>query len=146
MTQGPFLLRLCQRGAFTGLFGWLSFFVVPFVPERKAVSDRLPHEWHKPSPTAGKPGRIGIRPPKQVSTNGYPYFPWGGLPAFTLPAVYSFITVFLFVWGGSFGVCFLLTDFPFRISFSICLYFRLPPFLRLSVSRIRWSFSFWVQR
>ena len=28
------------------------------VPERKAVCDRPHHEWSKPSPTAGKPGRM----------------------------------------------------------------------------------------
>ena len=57
MTQGPFLLHLCQRGAFTG-FQTIFFYLCSFVPKRKAVSDRPHHEWSKPSPTAGKPGRM----------------------------------------------------------------------------------------
>ena len=32
------------------------------------------------------------------------------------------------------------------LSCLICLHFRLPPFSRLSVSRIRQSFPFWAQR
>jgi hypothetical protein len=33
-----------------------------------------------------------------------------------------------------------------KFSCPICLHFRLPPFSRLSVSRIRQSFPFWTQR
>jgi hypothetical protein len=62
------------------------------------------------------------------------YFLAGGLPGFTLPAM-SF-----------FGGLPFFTDFSFEVFCLICLYFRLPPFSRLSVSRIRQSFSCWVQR
>ena len=57
MMQGPFLLCLCQRGAFTGS-QMISFSAVPLSRKRKAVSDRPIHKWNKPSPTAGKPGRM----------------------------------------------------------------------------------------
>ena len=63
------------------------------------------------------------------------YFLAGGLPGFTLPAM-SF-----FCWGLPF-----FTDFSFEVFCLICLYFRLPPFSRLSVGRIRQSFPFWAQR
>ena len=61
--QGPFLLCLCQRGAFTGFWRFF-FFAVPLSRKRKAVSDRPIHEWNKPSHTAGKPGRmiLSVRP------------------------------------------------------------------------------------
>lgn len=63
MMQGPFLLCLCQRGAFTDFYK-ISFFVVPMSRKRKAVSGRPIHEWNKPSHTAGKPGRmiLSVRP------------------------------------------------------------------------------------
>ena len=61
--QGPFLLCLCQRGAFTGS-QMISFSAVPLSRKRKAVSDRPIHKWNKPSCTAGKPGRmiLSVRP------------------------------------------------------------------------------------
>ena len=63
MMQGPFLLCLCQRGAFTGS-QMISFSAVPLSRKRKAVSDRPIHKWNKPSCTAGKPGRmiLSVRP------------------------------------------------------------------------------------
>ena len=80
-------------------------------------------EWfYLPAPT---------RPARQIK----PYFLAGGLPGFTLPAM-SF-----FCWGLPF-----FTDFSFEVFCLICLYFRLPPFSRLSVGRIRQSFPFWAQR
>ena len=57
MMQGPFLLCLCQRGAFTDS-QTISFFAVPLCHKRKAVSDRQIHKWNKPSHAAGKPGRM----------------------------------------------------------------------------------------
>lgn len=95
----PISFALMSKRCFYGFSDGFLFSWFLLCRKRKAVCDHLPHEWHKPSYTASKPGRIGIRPPKQVSTNGCPYFPWGGLPGFTLPAVYSFITVFLFCLG-----------------------------------------------
>ena len=67
--QGPFLLRLCQRGAFTDF--WLFFFfAVHLSRKRKAVQDRPLHEWNKPSPTAGEPERmiLYIRPDTSCRT------------------------------------------------------------------------------
>ena len=112
MTRSPFLLRLCQRGAFT-VFQTVFFFAVSFCRKRKAVCDHLPHEWHKPSHTAGKPGRIGIRPPKQVSTADTHTSLGVVCPVSCFRLCFSSLRFFFFVWGGSFGVCFLLT----RISF-----------------------------
>ena len=135
MMQGPFLLCLCQRGAFTGS-QMISFSAVPLSRKRKAVSDRPIHKWNKPSCTAGKPGRM-IYPPDRTRSDRHikSYFLAGGLPGSTLPAMSLFL----------FGV------FPFsrisllKFSCLICLHFRLPPFSRLSVSRIRQSFPFWAQ-
>ena len=63
MRQGPFLLCLCQRGAFTGFWRFF-FFRCPFEPEAESRVWPLVHKWNKPSPTAGKPGRmiLSIRP------------------------------------------------------------------------------------
>ena len=124
MMQGPFLLRLCQRGAFTD-FGRFFFFAVHLSRKRKAVHDRPLHEWNKPSPTAGKPERmiLYLRPDTScriyktiLSTRWFARFHASGSVPFP------------------FGV------FPFsRISLSkfscpICLHFRLPPFSHLSGS------------
>ena len=90
MRQGPFLLCLCQRGAFTGFWQFFSF-AVPLCRKRKAVYDRLPingtsrhpqlanrEEWfYLPAPT---------RPARQIK----PYFLAGGLPGFTLPTMSFF--------------------------------------------------------
>ena len=136
MRQGPFLFCLCQRGAFTGS-QMISFSAVPLSRKRKAVSDRPIHKWNKPSCTAGKPGRmiLSVRPDTLGQTykiilpcrwftrfhaSGYVPFPFWRFPFFT--------------------------DFSFEVFCLICLYFRLPPFSRLSVSRIRQSFPFWAQR
>ncbi len=133
--QGPFLLCLCQRGAFTGS-QMISFSAVPLSRKRKAVSDRPIHKWNKPSCTAGKPGRmiLSVRPDTLGQTykiilpcrwftrfhaSGYVPFPFGVFP-------FSRISLLKF-------------------SCLICLHFRLPPFSRLSVSRIRQSFPFWAQ-
>ena len=135
MTQSPFLLCLCQRGAFTA-FLMIFFFAVPLSRKRKAVYDRLLHECNKPSPTAGKPGRMILsarpdtsgRTDKTILPNRW--FAW-----------FHAIGYVLFCWGFLFSRISLL-----KFSCLICLHFRLPPFSRLSVSRIRQSFSCWVQR
>ena len=136
MMQGPFLLRLCQRGAFTD-FGRFFFFAVHLSRKRKAVHDRPLHEWNKPSPTAGKPERmiLYLRPDTScriyktiLSTRWFARFHASGY----LP--FSFVDFF-------FSRISLL-----KFSCPICLHFRLPPFPRLSVSRIRQSFPFWAQR
>ena len=99
MMQGPFLLCLCQRGAFTGS-QTISFFAVPLCRKRKAVSDRPIHKWNKPSCTAGKPGRmiLSVRPDTLGQTykiilpcrwftrfhaSGYVPFPFWRFPFFT---------------------------------------------------------------
>ena len=135
MRQGPFLFCLCQRGAFT-VFQMIFLFRCSFEPEAESRVWPLVHKWNNPSPTAGKPGRmiLSSRPDTSDQTDrtilpcrwfarfhatGYVLF-WGRLPFFT--------------------------DFSFEVSCIICLYFGLPPFSRLSVSRISQSFSFWAQR
>ena len=117
-------------------FQMIFFFAVLLSRKRKAVYDRPSingtsrhpqqanrEEWfYLPAPT---------RPAGQIR----PYFLADGLPGFTLPATLFFcrgLPVF--------------TDFSFEVFCLICLYFRLPPFSRLSVSRIRQSFPFWAQR
>ena len=133
--QGPFLLCLCQRGAFTG-FQMIFLFRCSFEPEAESRVWPLVHKWNKPSPTAGKPGRKFYLPtPTRLAWQIKPYFLTGGLPGFTLPAM------FFFCWELP-----VFTDFSFEVFCLICLYFRLPPFSRLSVSRIRQSFPFWAQR
>ena len=99
MMQGPFLLCLCQRGAFTGS-QMISFSAVPLSRKRKAVSDRPIHKWNKPSCTAGKPGRmiLSVRPDTLGQTykiilpcrwftrfhaSGYVPFPFWRFPFFT---------------------------------------------------------------
>ena len=134
MRQSPFLLCLCQRGVFTA-FQIIFLFRCSFEPEAESRVWPLAHKWNKPSPTAGKPGRMILSARPDTSGRIKPYFLAGGLPGFTLPAM-SF-----FCWGLPF-----FTDFSFEVSCIICLYFRLPPFSRLSVSRIRQSFPFWAQR
>ena len=118
-------------------FRWFFFFAVPLSRKRKAVYDRLSinvtsrhpqqanrEEWFYPSDRT--------RSDRHIKS----YFLAGGLPGSTLPAMSLFL----------FGV------FPFsrisllKFSCLICLHFRLPPFSRLSVSRIRQSFPFWAQR
>ena len=135
MRQGPFLLCLCQRGAFTA-FQMIFLFRCSFEPEAESRVWPLVHKWNKPSPTAGKPGRKFYLPtPTRLAWQIKPYFLTGGLPGFTLPAM------FFFCWELP-----VFTDFSFEVFCLICLYFRLPPFSRLSVSRIRQSFPFWAQR
>ena len=124
MMQGPFLLCLCQRGAFTGSHT-ISFFAVPLCRKRKAVSDRPIHEWNKPSCTAGKPGRmiLSVRPD-------------------TLGQTYKIILPCRWFarFHASGNVPFPFGVFPFsrisllKFSCPICLHFRLPPFSRLSVT------------
>ena len=91
MMQGPFLLCLCQRGAFTA-FQMIFLFRCSFEPEAESrvwplvsinVTSRHPQqanreEWfYLPAPT---------RPARQIK----PYFLTGGLPGFTLPAMSFF--------------------------------------------------------
>lgn len=124
MMQGPFLLCLCQRGAFTGSHT-ISFFAVPLCRKRKAVSDRPIHEWNKPSCTAGKPGRmiLSVRPD-------------------TFGRTYKIILHCRWFarFHASGNVPFPFGVFPFsrisllKFSCPICLHFRLPPFSRLSGS------------
>ena len=57
MKQGPFLLYLCQRGAFT-VFQMIFLFHCPFEPEAESRVWPLVHKCNKPSLTAGKPGRM----------------------------------------------------------------------------------------
>ncbi len=136
MMQGPFLLCLCHRGAFTG-FLTIFLFAVPLSRKRKAVSDRPIRKWDKPSYTAGKPGRmiLSVRP----DTLGQTYkiiLPCRWFARFHASGSVPFL----------FGIIPFLRISLLKFSCPICLHFRLPPFSRLSVSRIRQSFPFWAQR
>ena len=135
MRQGPFLLCLCRRGAFT-VFQMIFLFRCSFEPEAESRVWPFAHKWNKPSPTAGKPGRmiLSARPDTSGQTDKtiLPYW-WF--------ARFHATGYVLFLGGLPF-----FTDFSFEVFCLICLYFRLPPFSRLSVSRIRQSFPFWAQR
>ena len=135
MRQGPFLLCLCQRGAFTA-FQMIFLFRCSFEPEAESRVWPLVHKCNKPSPTAGKPGIMILSARPDTS---------GQTDKTILPcrwfARFHATGYVLFCWGLPF-----FTDFSFEVFCLICLYFRLPPFSRLSVGRIRQSFPFWAQR
>ena len=120
-------------------YGFLTIFLfaVHLSRKRKAVHDRPLHKWNKPSPTAGKPERmiLYIRPDTScriyktiLSTRWFARFHASGSVPFL------------------FGIIPFLRISLLKFSCPICLHFRLPPFSRLSVSRIRQSFPFWAQR
>ena len=136
MRQGPFLLCLCQRGAFTA-FQMIFLFRCSFEPEAESRVWPLVHKCNKPSPTAGKPERmiLSARPDTSGQTDKT-ILPCRWFARFHATGYYSFLLE---------GISFF-TDFSFEVFCLIYLYFRLPPFSRLSVSRIRQSFPFWAQR
>ena len=55
--KAHFFLCLCQRGAFT-VFQMIFLFRCSFEPEAESRVWPLVHKWNKPSPTAGKLGRM----------------------------------------------------------------------------------------
>ena len=57
MKQGPFLLGLCHKGAFTDFLRFFSFCCF-FEPVAESCMWPPAHKWDKPSPTAGKPRRM----------------------------------------------------------------------------------------
>lgn len=61
MKQGPFLLGLCHKGAFTDFLRFFSFCCF-FEPVAESCMWPPAHKWDKPSPTAGKPGRMVYLP------------------------------------------------------------------------------------
>ena len=136
MRQGPFLLCLCQRGAFT-VFQMIFLFRCSFEPEAESRVWPLVHKWNKPSPTADKPGRmiLSARPDTSGQTDKTI------LPYWWFARFHATGYVLFLLRGISF-----FTDFSFEVFCLICLYFRLPPFSRLSVGRIRQSFPLWAQR
>ena len=117
--QGPFLLRLCQRGAFTDF--WLFFFfAVHLSRKRKAVQDRPLHEWNKPSPTAGKPERMILYVRPDTSCRTYKTIlstRW--FARFHASGCFPFSFVDFFFYG------FLFWSFPVQsASTSVYLHFR----------------------
>ena len=119
-------------------FDDFSFFVVLLRRKRKAVYDRTFHKWNKPLLTADKPGRmiLYVRP----DTLGQTYkiiLPCRWFARFHASGYVPFFP---------FGDFFFSQISLLKFSCLICLHFRLPPFSRLSVSRIRQSFPFWAQR
>ena len=105
--QGPFLLCLCQRGAFTDFWRFF-FFAVHLSRKRKAVHDRPLHNG-----TSRHPRQANLKEWFYMSDRtrpaGYikPYFPHGGLPGFTLSAISLFL-----LWTSFF------TDFSFEVFLS----------------------------
>ena len=136
MRQGLFLLCLCQRGAFTGFSDDFSFLLFLWAGSGKpCMTARFINETSRHTRQANREEWFYLPDKTGLAGQIKPYFLAGGLPGFTLPAM------FLLLEGISF-----FTDFSFEVFCLICLYFRLPPFLRLSVGRIRQSFPFWAQR
>ena len=111
MKQGPFLLCLCHRGAFTG-FLWIFLFAVPLSRKRKAVSDRPIHEWNKPSHTRQANREEWFYPSDRTCSAKHTksYFLADGLLGFTLPAMFFSVGDVFF------------TDFSFEVFLS-----NLPP-------------------
>ena len=123
MRQGPFLLCLCRRGAFT-VFQMIFLFRCSFEPEAESRVWPLVHKWNKPSPTAGKPGRMILSARPDTS---------GQTDKTILPCRWfaRFHATGYVLFGGRLP---FFTDFSFEVFCLICLYFRLPPFSRLSVA------------
>ena len=135
MKQCPFLLRLCQE-VLLRVFRWFFFFAVPFAGSGK---------WMQ-SVSACPMNETGSHTQRAIREE------WLLSPGWTSPVGSennhtSFVVVCPFHASGD--VFFLLVIpflriFPWSFFYPISLCFRLPPFLRLSVSRIRQSFSFRV--
>jgi hypothetical protein len=88
------------------------------------VYDRLPINGTSRHPQqANREEKFYLPAPTRPAGQIKPYFLAGGLPGFTLPAMSFFVE----------GISFF-TDFSFEVFCLICLYFRLPPFSRLSVA------------
>ena len=97
---------LCQRGAFTD-FQRIFSFCCSFEPEAESRMRPLAHEWHKPSPTAGKPGRMIYQPDqtglaKQINHTSLR----------VVCPVSRFRQCSLFILGFSFFTDFSLKSFP----------------------------------
>ena len=94
MRQSPFLLCLCQRGAFTA-FQMILFFAVHLSRKRKAVYNRLSINETSRHPQQANREEWFYQPARtRLAGQIRPYFLAGGLPGFTLPAI------FFFCWRG----------------------------------------------
>lgn len=126
MTWGLFFLCPRQEVLLRG-FQCASFLDRSIFLKVGTVYDRPSNMWAKPSPTEGKPGRMPISSRLKVfSCSDMDIHPLCGLPFHVFRQV-----PFLFIQ--------ILGDFS-----QICLHLCLPPFLRLSMSRIRQSCPFWA--
>ena len=122
MKQGPFLLGLCHKGAFTDFLRFFSFAVF-FEPVAESCMWPPAHKWDKPSPTAGKPGRMVYLPDQTGLARRINH-----TSLHMVCPVSRFRQYFL-------SLClFFFCGFLSEVFSRICLYFRLPPFLRLSVA------------
>ena len=134
MTQGPFLLCLCQRGAFTG-FQTIFFSSAHLCRSGKpSVTARTMNGASRHQRRANREECRTCFPNKFESADTAHFFDVG-LPGFTLP-----------VWFISFFSAFFLS----RISLRIFINMPLPPFTSIfapfSWYASGWSFSFWAQR
>ena len=118
MTRGPFLFALMPRRCFYGFSEDFFFFAVPLSRKRKAVHDRLPMNGTS-RPHGRQTGKNDLSArPNEFGQTDKPYFLAGGLPGFTLPAVFPFSLSFL-----------LFVDFSLKFSLesastSVYLHFR----------------------
>ena len=133
-----FFLRLCQEVLLRG-FRWFFFFRCSFCRKRKGCRVRQPAPWMKQAAAHSRTNQEEcLLPLGWTSSVGLEtsILPLMGFARFTLPVMSFF----------SFDGFLFLRIFSWSLFYPICLCFRLPPFLRLSMSRIRQSFPFWAQR
>ena len=134
MRQGPFLLNLCQRGAFTA-FQMIFLFRCSFEPEAESRVWPLVHKWNKPSPTAGKPGRMVYLPDQTGLARRINHTSLHMVcPVSRFRQYFLSLCLFFFLWISLWSFLSNLPLLPFTSIFT--------PFS----SRISQSFSFWAQR
>lgn len=134
MTQGPFLLRLCRSGAFTG-FQSIPFFAVNLCWSGKPSVTACPMNGtsrHQRRQTGKNAVYVG---PNEFESAYTAYFFTGVCPVSRSRHGLLSFSVFPFFNG------FLLGIFSKYASTAVYLHF-----CAFQLVRIRWSFSFWAQR
>lgn len=106
MTQGPFLLRLCQRGAFTGFSADLFFAVHLCRSGKPSVTARAMNGTSRHGRRANRKNAVSDDP-NEFEPTDTAYFFWWCLPCFTLPAWFPFFfSVVSFRYGFLWGIFF----------------------------------------
>ena len=133
MKQGPFLLGLCHKGAFTDFLRFFSFCCF-FEPVAESCMWPPAHKWDKPSPTAGKPGRMVYLPDQMGLARRINHTSLQVVcPVSRFRRYFLSLCLFFFLWISLWSFLSNLPLLPFTSIFT--------PFS----SRISQSFSFWAQ-